>query len=375
MAKEIIRLSKCSISEHEKKAVSDVLDREFLGMGSEVLAFEKELECFFGNPVVCVANGTAALHLSLQALGIGPGDEVIVPSLTYVATFQAISASGARPIACDIDAKTLMIDLHDAEKRITKKTKAIIPVHYAGAIQNLDEIYELAKKYSLRIVEDAAHAFGSSVRGFKIGSGSGISCFSFDGIKNITSGEGGCIVTEDKNIISRARDARLLGVFNDSDMRYQGKRSWEFDVQMQGWRYHMSDIMAAIGRVQLRKFSGLAAARQRLATLYMQNLKKIDCITQYFFDYSEIVPHIYVIRIKGLKDRKALREKLLSEGIQTGVHYQPNHQLSFFKHVNQYPLPITDSISSEILTLPLHPDMTDEDVLRVCSTLEAALSL
>ena len=185
-SKRPIRLSKSCIGEDEKRAVMGVLDREFLGSGAEVKQFEILLSEFFGRPAVCVSNGTAALHLALQAAGIGPGDEVIVQSLTYLASFQAITATGATPVACDIDTKNLCMNWRDAEKRLTKKTKALMPVHYSGGVGALSEIYALAKKYNLIVIEDAAHAFGTEYHGKRIGSFGDIACFSFDGIKNIT---------------------------------------------------------------------------------------------------------------------------------------------------------------------------------------------
>ena len=193
----MIRLSKSSISEKEKKAVMNILDKEYLGMGSEVSMFEKDLENFFNNDVVCVVNGTAALQLAIESCDIGAGDEILVPSLTYVSSFQAISACSANPIPCDVDEHSYQISIKDAESKINSKTKAIMPVHYSGHADNLDLVYSLANKYSLRVIEDAAHAFGSKFNNNLIGTKSDIACFSFDGIKNITSGEGGCLVTKD----------------------------------------------------------------------------------------------------------------------------------------------------------------------------------
>ena len=194
-----------------------VLDHEYLGMGQEVFAFEAALSNFFGRPTVCVANGTAALHLSLQAIGLTNGHEVLVPSLTYVSSFQAISATGATPVACDIDLATLTIDWKDAESRMTDKTKAIMPVHYAGGVGKLSEVYAFASNNGLRVIEDAAHAFGTTYGGKLVGAFGDISCFSFDGIKNITSGEGGCVVASDIKTLNTVRDCRLLGVVNDTE--------------------------------------------------------------------------------------------------------------------------------------------------------------
>lgn len=365
----LIRLSKSCLSDAEKLAVMGVLDREFLGMGAEVQQFEQALGAFFGRPTVCVVNGTSALHLSLQACGVGPGDEVLVQSLTYVASFQAISATGAVPVACDVDSETLTLNWRDAEKRVTARTKAVMPVHYSGDVGALDEIYEFARCKGLRVIEDAAHAFGTVFNDFKVGGFGDISCFSFDGIKNITSGEGGCIVTEDEEILRRVKDSRLLGVERDTERRYAGERSWDFNVRAQGWRYHMSEIMAAIGRVQLNRFSEFAFQRQHLAKLYDRLFLNHSVIQPLAHDYDKIVPHIYVVRIHGIKNRTSIQQQMAEKGIQVGYHYQPNHVLDFFKNPEYLHLPVTEKIFPELLTLPLHPDLTDDDVNFVALTL------
>lgn len=371
--RKLIRLSKSCLSDTEKKAVLAVLDKGFLGMGDEVQQFEQELTNFFGRPTICVVNGTAALHLALQACGIGLGDEVLVQSHTYVASFQAISATGAKPVACDVDSETLCIDWRDAETRLTSKTKAIMPVHYSGGVGGLDDVYAFAQKHSLRVIEDAAHALGTLYKGERVGGFGDIACFSFDGIKNITSGEGGCIVTEDKDILSRIRDARLLGVAKDTEKRYSGQRSWEFDVVAQGWRYHMSNIMAAIGIEQFKRFSEFAVARQRLAKHYDALLCEHPRLQLLSHDYDVVVPHIYVVRIKSILDRNTLQAQLLELGIQTGIHYQPNHTLSFYRDQGALPLPVTEVVFPELLTLPLHPDVTEQDVEFICLQLTTLL--
>lgn len=368
MADRLIRLSKSVIGDEEKKAVMGVLDREYLGMGKEVQAFEKDLSSFFNRQAVCVNTGTAALHLALQALGLGPGDEVLVQSLTYIASFQAISATGARSIPCDIDPDTITIDIHDAKKRLTRRTKAIMPVHYSGGVGSLDEIYSFAEENSLRVVEDACHAFGSYYNGRKVGSFGDISCFSFDGIKNITSGEGGAVVTDDEKVLKRVRDARLLGVENDTEKRYKGERSWDFDVQNQGWRYHMSNIMAAIGIEQLKKFPEFAKKRKYSAKKYYNKLNSSSSIDLLKQDFESIVPHIFVVKLKS-HDREKIRGLLLAQGIQTGVHYQPNHVLSMYEIPDRMSLPMTETIFPKLLSLPLHPDLKDEDIDFICEKL------
>lgn len=362
-----IRLSKSVIGEEEKKAVLNVLDREYLGMGQDVQLFEKNLSSFFGRDAVCVNTGTSALHLALQSLGIGPGDEVLVQSMTYVASFQAISANGAIPVPCEIDPDTITLDVSDARGRLTERTRAIMPVHYASGMGALDAIYEFARENNLRVVEDAAHAFGCYYKGKKVGSFGDIACFSFDGIKNITSGEGGAVVTNDVEVLRKVRDARLLGVEKDTDKRYSGGRSWDFDVKEQGWRYHMSNIMAAIGNEQLSKFPTFAEKRTELLKRYIHNLSDLDPVELIQYEGELIVPHIFVIKLKQ-SNRETVREMLQRAGIQTGVHYKPNHHLSLYS--NGAILPVTDSVSHKLLTLPMHTDLSISDIDYICEQLK-----
>jgi len=364
---KIIRLSKSCLKDGEKQAVMRILNKEFLGMGEEVQIFEQRLSEFFGRPAVCVVNGTAALHLALQACDISVGDEVLVPSITYVASFQAISATGAIPVACDVEFESLCLDWKDAEKRITSKTKAIMPVHYSGGVGKLDKIYDLAKSFNLRVIEDAAHAFGTSYKQRRVGGFGDIACFSFDGIKNITSGEGGCIVTDDEKVLDLVKDARLLGVEKDSEKGYAGKRSWSFDVSKQGWRYHMSDIMAAIGIEQLNRFDEIAFKRKAIATAYTTELRNSDKVTFIDHDYDEVVPHIFPIILPLEYTRNDISKALEKEGIQTGVHYIPNHFHSFFKNSlkSNEKLSITEKIYRSLLTLPLHEEITKSDVKSI----------
>jgi len=363
-----IRLSKCSVGEEEKAAVARVLDSEFLGMGKEVQAFELELQNFFGtkNQVICVNTGTAALHLALLGLDIGPGDEVLVPSITYVASYQAISATGAKAVSCDVNPTTGFLDVKDAERRITSKTKAIMPVHYASQTSGLKEVYELAKRKNLRVVEDAAHSFGGYSEGKRVGLEGDVICFSFDGIKNITSGEGGAVVTGDKKLVQRIQDARLLGVEKDTEKRFSQSRSWVFDVQHQGFRYHMSDIMAAIGREQLKKMDMLATKRKKLAQVYLKELKGSANVSFLDINFDEIVPHIFVVLVDPAK-RDQMTIELKEKGIATGLHYFPNHQLSYYR--TDYVLPGADKFGASILTLPLHPDLSEEDIKYVAASL------
>lgn len=359
MSRKHIRLSKSCIGTKEQEAVRRVLEKEFLGMGEEVKLFEEELGAFIGGQreVVCVNTGTSALHLALSCMDIGVGDEVLVPSITYVASFQAISATGAKPIACDVREDTVFLDVKDAAQRLTSRTRAIMPVHYASDSTGVPEIYAFAQQHGLRVVEDAAHSFGCKRNKKRIGAEGDVVCFSFDGIKNITSGEGGAVVTGDQKLANRVRDARLLGVEKDTDARFKGERSWDFDVTHQGYRYHMSDIMAAIGRVQLGRFDEFSEKRKRLAENYRNIFRTFSNVKLFNFADDGIVSHIFPIKIID-GNRKNILVEADQKQIQLGFHYLPNHLLTKFK--TEYNLPVAESIYNRILSLPLHPDLDEQ---------------
>lgn len=369
----VVRLSRSIVGRAEAEAAARVIVEDgYLGMGAEVARFEQELAAYLGvDPahVTCVNSGTAAVQLAVEAV-VEPGDEVLVQSLTFVATFQAIAAAGATPVACEVRPETVSIDLEDAARRCTPRTRAIMPVHYASNPGDLDAVYAFARERGLRVIEDAAHAFGCTHKGRKIGSAADLACFSFDGIKNITSGEGGAVVTSDRQAGARVRDARLLGVERDSEKRYAGQRSWDFDVSRRGYRCHMSNIFAAVGRVQLRRLDPeFAPARVALARRYRDALSGAAGVALFDTDLGPVVPHIQPVRIlKGRRD--AVRDALEDAGIQTGIHYKPNHLLTLFGG-GATRLPVTERLYEEIVSLPLHPAVTFDDVDRVCGIVRA----
>lgn len=370
---EQIPVSRPSLGKEELNSVHSVFDSGWLGLGAQVLEFEQELQKFLqAKHVVCTNTGTTALHLALDILGIGKGDEVIVPSFTFVATVQAITETGATPVFCDIHSDDLNMDVHDVRKKITRKTKAILPVHYRGIPCDLDEINATARKHNLHVVEDAAHAFGSSYRGKKIGSFGEIACFSFDPIKNISCGEGGAVVFQDTALLEKAQQKRILGIDKDTWSRYRNERSWFYDVVTQGYRYHMSNINAAIGLVQLKKFDRMNARKIEIAKRYDAAFENIPGITLLRNDrYRDIGLFIYIIKVTS--GRNEFMERLAARGVASGIHYIPSHIFTFYKKDDVH-LPITEQIYNEILTLPLFPDMTDKQVDQVISAVIECIS-
>ncbi len=360
-----IKLSSPSYGELEIQAATRVLQSQVTSMGYETYMFEQELKQFFGRKdlnVLVVNSCTAALQLALQGIGIKPDDEVLLPSLTYIATFQAVSALGAVPIPCDVDDECF-IDIDDAKSRITSKTKAIIPVLYAGIENNINAVYKLAKRCDLHVVEDAAHSFGSKNTILR----DGILCFSFDPIKNLSCTSGGAIVTSNTDLAHKIQDLRLLGVIGDTERRINGERSWDFDVKEQGWRYHMGNLCAAIGRAQLSRMKFISNIRRSVASRYVNELNGLNYIRLLPINYETAIPHIFPIIVnEGL--RNDLMQYLLSRGIGCGIQYKPNHLLTYFDR--GYSLPNTEKLYSQLLSIPLHPMLSNDDVTIVIDTIK-----
>ncbi len=367
----MIKVAKAVVGDNELKAIADVLQAGWLGMGEYTLRFEEAVQRIVGAKyVVAVNTGTSALHLALSALGIGPGDEVLVPSITYVASFQAISAVGATPVACESDPDTLLMDLDDAEGRMTTHTKAVMPVHYCGQACDMDRLLTWRSRYGVRIVEDAAHAFGSQFRGRPVGSGSDVTCFSFDPIKVITCGDGGAVVTDDERLAAEMRNGRLLGADRESEYRYKGERQWLYDVPHQGYRYHLSNINAAIGLAQLTRFDQFVHRRRAICRTYDAAFEKLEFARHLRVDYTAAVPFMYILRVKP-ELRIEFMSTLRSAGIETGIHYQPNHWHRFYRDSARDGLPVADILGTEIVTLPLHCALTDADVRFVIESVQS----
>ena len=351
----------------ELRAVSRVFDSGWLGMGSEVSEFEERICSYLGaEHAVAVCNGTGALFLALDSIGLGQGDEVIVPSLTYVASVQAITATGAVPVFCEVDQRDLNIDVADAARRVTERTRAIMPVHFRGMPCDMDGVLALADREGLRVVEDAAHAFGSHHKGRAVGSFGDLTCFSFDPIKPVTCGEGGAVLTADGKLAELMQRKRILGIDRDTLSRYQNRRSWEYDVLDQGYRLHMSNINAAIGLAQMDRIEELRESRTRIARKYDEELRGLRLLRTIDFDYDGSCPFMYIVRVE--RDRAGLMAHLREREVGSGIHYIPAHTFTLYRK-SATSLPVTEMLYDQILTLPLFPDMTREEQTVVVNAL------
>ncbi len=363
-AKSLIQIAKPSLGKEELESVRKVFRTCWLGMGSFVYEFEKKIQEYLGvKYAIAVNTGTTAIHLALASIGIKAGDEVVVPSLTFAGSIQPIVALGARPVFCEIEPDTLNIDLEDARKRITKKTRAIIVVHYGGMACDMDKALKIGKRYKIRIVEDAAHAFGSFYNGRKIDSFGDVACFSFDPIKNLTCGEGGCVTTSSARLAEILRRKRLLGISKDTWARYKNKKSWFYEVVTEGYRYHMSNVNAAIGLAQFKKAEKFIQKKKRIVRDYDNFFKSINGIELLKRNYRETAPFNYTIRIKANRDK--FIKYMQDNGVSVGVNYIPNHIQPFFRRFKAKRLPVTEKVWKEIVSLPLYSDMTVKETEKV----------
>ncbi len=352
----------------EIEAVSEVLKSGWIGLGPKTEEFEKGFAAYVGIPyAIAVNSATAALHLALIAANIGKGDEVIIPSLTFVSTAHVALYVGATPIFADIDKDTLCLSPDDVEKKITKRTRCVIPVHYGGHPCDMDRLNKIAKQHNLTIIEDASHACGSSYHSQKIGSISPYTCFSFHAVKNLATGDGGMITVKNKDTAERLRRLRWVGISTNTWERLENisraqkkpykAYGWYYEVRELGFKYHMNDLNAALGLVQLRKLDAANRKRRALALRYTYNLKNLLHVTCPTTKPNILsAQHNYVIRCN---DRDRLRLFLKERNISSGVHYIPLHVHPFYKKL--YPnirLPITETVWKKLLTLPLYPQLS-----------------
>ena len=354
-----------------QEAARAALEAGWLGMGRLSRDFETAIEdrLGLGGPggrrVVSTNSCTEALHIAARLIGLGPGDEVIAPSFTYVAGHQAMSRTGAEVVFCDVEEAHLSIDPARVEELITDRTKAIMAVDYLGLPARVQELTDLARARGLRVIEDAAHAFGTRVDGRAVGSFGDITCFSFGPVKTITTLEGGVVITPDPADVQTLHELRHLGVDADTDARYRNSRNWEFDVVRQGYRCHLGSVPASIGLAQLAMVDEFIANRQEYCRYYDAAFAGLDGLTLFETDWKDIAPYIYVVRARDAEERTRLIAHLKERGIATGIHFLGAHEFSFYKDCRRGPLDVTERATGQVLTLPLHPYMDEASLARV----------
>ena len=378
MESKFLPFSRPSIGDSEVAAVTDVLRSGWITTGSRNHEFEERFAAFVqGRHAVALCSATAAMHLTLLALGIGPGDEVITPSLTWVSTANVICLLGATPVFVDVDRDTLMVKPPEVAAAITARTKAIIPVHYAGAACDLTALRQIAERHGVALVEDAAHAVGTRYRGQPVGS-RGTAIFSFHAIKNLTCAEGGMLVTDDAVLAERVRRLKFHGLAVDAFDRENLGRKPQAQVIEPGFKYNLSDIHAALGLAQLDRIAQLNARRRALALRYLERLEGLPVLPlRRPADPEEHAWHLFILRIDpercGL-DRDAFMEALKARGIGTGIHFIATHLHPYYRQ--RWPdlsLPDSEWNSDRICSIPLFPDLALADVERVAGAIEAVL--
>ena len=338
---------------------------------------EREIARYLGAAhAVAVSSCSAAMFLALKAMGIGPSDEVVTSALTFASTVHGIIHAGATPVLADIDPETFCASPETIERKITPKTKAVMPVHFGGQACRIGEILEMARAKGIRVLEDAAHSFGASVGGRKIGSFGDAAAFSFYATKNITTGEGGCLTTADEDLAERVRFLSYHGMSHDSWARYADRGSWYYEVTVPGFKYNMSDVLSSLGLTQMRKVDAMLARRRVLAARFIERLKRSP-----FFELPRVQPgnehtwHLFVIRLKtealGIGRDDVIRA-LAAENIGCSVHFIPIYKHPFFGDFLEKgeSFPVCEDYFSRCVSLPLFPTMREEDVDDVVRALE-----
>lgn len=378
MKKQFLPYYQPLIEDDETKEVVDTLKSGWLTMGPKTIEFEKLIAKYTGaKHAIAVNSCTAALHLSLIALDIGRGDEVITSPFTFASTGNVIVHVGAKPIFVDIKKETYNIDPEQIKEAITTNTKAIIPVHYAGQPCDMKAITEIAEDNNLFVIEDAAHAIGAEYENKKIGNFGTTTCFSFYVTKNITTGEGGAITTNDDELADKLRILRLHGISKDAWKRYSEKGNWYYEIEECGWKYNITDMQAALGIHQIKKLDAFIEIRRRYAEIYNEDLKKVDgIITPYEKSNSKHVYHLYPILLRNY-NRNEFIEKMYKRGIGCSVHFIPLHLHPFYKNTFGFKkgdFPNAEWVYEREVSLPLYPKMEKEDIQYVIENMKEIFS-
>jgi dTDP-4-amino-4,6-dideoxygalactose transaminase len=373
------------VDEKETTEILDTISSGWLTTGPKTKRFEEEFAQYVGSKFAVAVNScTAALHIALASIGISSDDEVIISDLTFACNANIVIQLGGRPVLVDVSRDTQLIDVTQIESRITSRTKAIMPVHFAGYPAQMDEIHEIAKKYGIPVIEDAAHASGTFYKGKIIGSlpGTLATAFSFYAIKNMTTGEGGMLTTNDPDIAEKARKYSLHGMSKDAWKRYSSAGSWYYEIVLPGYKYNMTDIQASFGIHQLRKLKGFNERRREICNRYDQAFIQLPQVTvpidSQFHYHSR---HLYPLRldIDSLSiDRGKFIEELKNRNIGSTVHYVPIHMHPYYRDLYKYSsedYPNAKWIFERTVTLPLFPKMTDKDVDDVINAVKEIVEI
>ncbi|MCH7772641.1 MAG: DegT/DnrJ/EryC1/StrS family aminotransferase [Bacteroidetes bacterium] len=377
MKNDFLQFHKPFISEEEVDEIVDTVRSGWIGMGPKTIRFENNFSEYIGvNKSVAVSSWTAAGHLTLEAFGLKTGDEVIVPTMTFPATAEIVCYFGAKPVFVDVEEDTLNISIEALEKAITPKTKVIIPVHYAGQPCDLDEVHEIARKYNLKVLEDAAHALPALYKGKKIGTISDVTCFSFYATKTLSTGEGGMICTNDEEIAERCTIMRLHGINRDAWKRHTESGSWYYEVVALGYKYNFTDLQASLGLPKLKKVDAMWESRKRIAAKYTEALKDLDTIQLLTLKPDrESSLHLFPIRLhldRLTKNRAQIIDELRNLNIGVGVHFMPVHQHLYYNesfNLRDEDYPVATTAFPRLISLPIYPGMKDENVDKVIDTL------
>lgn len=371
----MIPLFKPWVGKEEIEAVAEVISSGWLGLGPKTQELEEKFAKYVGaDYAVALSSGTAALDLALKALGINSGD-ILVPSLTFVSTANVALYNNAKPIFVDVSSETNCISIDDIKTKLTNDTKAIIPVDYGGHPCDMDELMELAESKNIPIIEDAAHASGAEYRGKKIGSIANITCFSFHPVKNIATGDGGMITTNDEKIYQTVKKLRWFSINKSTFERAkEGKYSWYYEIDGLGYKYHMNDVIASIALAQLKKLDKANERRREIVQNYTKEFSDLEWMELPIEkSYVKSSWHMFVPKVEN---RDNLIEHLTNAGISAGVHYLPVHLHPFFRdlikkgEIKQPNVPITEELWKKLITLPLFPGMTDEDIEKVVTAVK-----
>lgn len=373
---------KPDVGDEEVTALTEAVRSGWLTFGPRTQEFEQTFAQWSGaSHAVAVSSCTAALHLGLDAIGIGPGDEVITSTLTFAATGATIIHTGARPVLVDTSVDTLNLDPDDVERKLTKRTRAIIPVHFAGHPAPMDELGEIARAHKLALLEDAAHAIPATYRGKRVGAISDMTAFSFYATKNLTTGEGGMLTLQDGEVADRARSRRIHGMSKDAWRRYSAKGSWRYDIAYPGFKYNMTDPAAAMGLVQLRRLPQLQQRRLELVAQYQAALADVpQILLPSTRPEVESAWHLFAIRVRPERlrvHRDEIMELLRARGVGTSVHFIPLHLHSYYRETfgcTPQDFPVASDAAETLISLPLYTLMADDDVAYVAETLKGVLN-